>query len=93
MVALFLARRLPSHGLDTVVAHTPWVRSDEETADSLRLDGVPVVKLDQHNVEQWLATHRPDVISIHGAADWFVAAAAAARIPIIETLHGASLPL
>ena len=90
MVALFLARGLPSHGLDTVVAHTPWVRSDEGTSDSLRLDGIPVVKLVQHNVEQWLATHRPDVISNHGAPDWLVAAAAAARIPIIETLHGAS---
>ena len=88
MVALFLARRLPLHGLDIVVAHTPWDRSDEETTDSLRLDGLPVVKLAEHNVEQWLATHRPDVISAHGASDWLVAAAAAARIPIIETLHG-----
>ena len=91
MVALFLARGLPSHGLDTVVAHTPWGPSDEVTADSLRLDGVPVVKLIQQDVDQWLATNRPDVVSIHGAPDWFVAAAAAARIPIIETLHGAYL--
>jgi glycosyltransferase involved in cell wall biosynthesis len=90
MVALFLARGLPSHGLDTVVAHTPWGPSDEETADSLGRNGVPVVKLVQHNVEQWLEIHRPDVISIHGAPDWLVAAAAAARIPIIETLHGVS---
>ncbi|HJU16627.1 MAG TPA: glycosyltransferase family 4 protein [Stellaceae bacterium] len=89
MVTLFLARGLPSHGLDTVVAHTPWDRPDEETAGSLRLDGVPVVKLAQHNVEQWLATHRPDIASIHGAPEWLVTAAAAARIPIVETLHGA----
>ena len=90
MVALFLARGLPSHGLHAVIAHTPWRRSDETMADLLRLDGVPVVKLAERSVEQWLATHRPDVISSHGAPDWLVAAAAAARIPIIETLHGVS---
>jgi glycosyltransferase involved in cell wall biosynthesis len=89
MVALFLARGLQAYGLDAVVAHTPWGRPDEETVDSLRLDGVPVVKLALHNVEEWLATYRPDVISIHGASDWLVTAAAAARIPIVETLHGA----
>ena len=88
MVALCLAQRLPALGLDTVVAHTPWDRSDEETTDMLSFHGVPVVRLTQHNVGQWLATHRPDVISVHGASDWFVTAAAAARIPVIETLHG-----
>lgn len=90
MVALFLARGLPSHGLDTVVAHTPGTRYDEETAGSLPFHGTPLVKLAQHNVEQWLATYRPNVISAHGAPDWLVTTAAAARIPIIETLHGAS---
>ncbi len=87
MVVLSLAQRLPTHGLDTVVAHAPWSRPDEQIADWLRLDGVPVVSLARDNVEHWLATLRPDVISVHGAPEWFVAAAAAARIPIIETLH------
>jgi glycosyltransferase involved in cell wall biosynthesis len=88
MVALYLARGLPSHGLDTVVAHTPTDPSCERIADSLQFDGVPLVKLTQHDVGQWLAAHRPDVISVHGAPDWLVTAAAVARIPIIETLHG-----
>ena len=89
MVALFLARHLPHHGFDTSIAHTPWDRSDEERAGALRLDGVPVVKLAEDTVAEWLSAHRPDVISLHGAADWLVTAAAAARIPMIETLHGA----
>jgi len=90
MVVLFLARGLPSHGFDTLVAHTPGGSYDEKTSDSLPFDGVPLVKLSEHNVEQWLATHRPDVISVHSAPEWFLIAAAAARIPMIETLHGAS---
>jgi glycosyltransferase involved in cell wall biosynthesis len=89
MVTLFLARGLPSHGLDAVVAHTPSDRSCERVADSLRFDGVPVVKLAEHNVKQWLAAHIPDVISVHGAPDWLVTASSEARIPIVETLHGA----
>jgi glycosyltransferase involved in cell wall biosynthesis len=88
IVALFLAHGLPSHGLDTVVAHTPLARSGERPADSLRCDGVPVVKLSQHDIRPWLETHRPDVISMHCPPDWLVAAAAEARIPTIETLHG-----
>lgn len=88
IVALFLAQRLPSHGLDTMLVHTPLARSGETPADLLRFDGVPVVKLPQRDVRQWLETHRPDVISMHCPPDWLVAAAADARIPTIETLHG-----
>jgi glycosyltransferase involved in cell wall biosynthesis len=89
IVALFLAQGLPSHGLDTVVAHTPLARSGDRAADSLRLDGVPMVRIPEGDIRQWLETQRPDVISMHCPPDWLVAAAADARIPTIETLHGA----
>jgi glycosyltransferase involved in cell wall biosynthesis len=89
MVALFLARGLPLHGLDTIVAHTALARSGKRPAALLCLDGLQVVNLSQRDVPQWLETHRPDVISMHGPPDWFVAAAAEAEIPSIETLHGA----
>ena len=89
IVALFLARGLPSHGLDTIVAHTALARSGERPAASLCFDGLQVVDLSQRDVSQWLETHRPDVISMHSPPDWFVAAAAEAGIPSIETLHGA----
>jgi len=89
IVALFLAQGLPAHGLDTVIAHTPLARSGDRPADTLRLDGIPFVKLCERDVRQWLDTHRPDVISMHCPPDWLVAAAAEARIPTIETLHGA----
>jgi glycosyltransferase involved in cell wall biosynthesis len=89
IVALFLARGLPSHGLDTVVAHTPLTGAGAPPPDSLRLDGVPVVTLSQNDVRSWLQAHKPDVVSMHGPPDWFVAAAAEAGVPTIETLHGA----
>ncbi len=88
IVALFLAQGLPSHGLDTVVAHTPLARSGDRPADSLRLDGVPVVRIPERDIRQWLETQRPDVITMHCPPDWLVAAAAEAGIPTIETLHG-----
>jgi glycosyltransferase involved in cell wall biosynthesis len=89
VVALFLARGLRSHGLDTVVAHAAVKPSDEPPPDALDLHGVPIVALSEKSVLTWLETHRPEVVSMHNPPDWFVAAAAAARIPTIETLHGA----
>jgi glycosyltransferase involved in cell wall biosynthesis len=89
MVASFLARGLPSHGLDTVLAHAPLAHSDERPAELLRLDDIPVAKLSQRDVQQALETNPPDVISMHSPPAWFVAAAAEAGIPSIETLHGA----
>jgi glycosyltransferase involved in cell wall biosynthesis len=89
VVALFLARGLPSCGLDTIVAHTPPAGEGKPRPDSLRPDGVPLVTLSRHNVRPWLEAHKPDVVSMHGPPDWFVAAAAEAGVPTIETLHGA----
>jgi glycosyltransferase involved in cell wall biosynthesis len=91
-VAALLGRRLPSHGVDTSVvypANEPGNEgAGERLANALRLEGVPVVKLSSHDGPRWLKAHRPDVISIHGAPDWLLAAAVDAGIPIVETLHG-----
>jgi glycosyltransferase involved in cell wall biosynthesis len=73
----------------TDTAQPDYQGSDGRLADALPLDGVPVVKLSPLDGLGWLKTHRPDVISVHGAPDWFVAGAAEAGIPIVETLHGA----
>ena len=81
VVALFLARGLPSCGLDTIVAHTPPAGEGKPRPDSLRPDGVPLVTLSRHNVRPWLEAHKPDVVSMHGPPDWFVAAAAEAGVP------------
>jgi glycosyltransferase involved in cell wall biosynthesis len=89
VVALFLARGLRSHGLDTVVGHASLEHSDEQLPGSLKLNGVPAVTLFQDKVRGWLETHRPDVVSMHNPPGWFVDAVAAARVPAIETLHGA----
>jgi glycosyltransferase involved in cell wall biosynthesis len=86
--AAILGRELPLHGLDAMVAHTPLAPGiRERVAESLHLEGVPVIKLSQHNVRQWLETHRPDVISMHSPPDWLVADAAELGIPMVETLQ------
>lgn len=89
IVALFLARGLPAHGLDTIVVHTGVARSEKRPAASLRVDGLEIVDLSQRDVSQWLESNCPDVISMHSPPGWFVSAAAHAGIPTIETLHGA----
>lgn len=89
-VAALLARRLPSHGIETTVVHTATAESRHRgTGEMLHLDGVRVVELSARDGRQWFKANRPDVISMHGAPDWLVAQAAEANIPIIETLHGA----
>jgi glycosyltransferase involved in cell wall biosynthesis len=90
-VAALLGRRLPSYGLETTIvcAANGTGGTGERLVDALRLEGVPVVRLSSQDGFRWLKARRPDVVSIHGAPDWMVAAAADAGIPIIETLHGA----
>jgi glycosyltransferase involved in cell wall biosynthesis len=88
IVALFLARGLPAHGLDTIVAYAPSA-DPGKPAGSLCLDGIQIVELSPRDVSQWLDARRPDIISMHSPPDWFVAAAAEAGIPSIETIHGA----
>jgi hypothetical protein len=50
IAASFPARGLQSDGLDTVIAHPPLPHSGKQRADSLRLDGVPVVTLPERDV-------------------------------------------
>jgi glycosyltransferase involved in cell wall biosynthesis len=93
-VAALLGRRLPLHGFDTAIAYFDDVPpghhgSGERLTDTLRHEGVRVAKLSPRHGPQWLRICNPDVISVHGAPDWFLEAAAEAGIPIIETLHGA----
>jgi glycosyltransferase involved in cell wall biosynthesis len=92
-VVVFLARRLPRHGISTAVLHA----SAEGT-----LDGFPSGRLGklllEHEVEtvelagtdgnQWLQEWRPDVISAHGAPPWVLDTANRLSIPYIDTLHG-----
>jgi glycosyltransferase involved in cell wall biosynthesis len=93
-VAALLGRRLPAFGFDTTIAYFADALKDyhgpgERLVDALRLDGVPVVKLSPREGQPWLKAHLPDVMSIHGVPDWFVAAAAENGIPIVQCLHGA----
>jgi glycosyltransferase involved in cell wall biosynthesis len=92
-VVVFLARRLPHHGISTAVLHA----SVEGTPD-----GIPTGRLGrlllEYEVEvvefayaegvKWLETWRPDVISAHGAPPWILDVATRLSIPYIDTLHG-----
>jgi glycosyltransferase involved in cell wall biosynthesis len=92
-VVVFLARRLPHHGIHTAVLHA----SVEGTPD-----GIPTGRLGrlllEHEVETvefastdgagWLEEWRPDVISAHGAPPWVLDVATRLSIPYIDTLHG-----
>jgi glycosyltransferase involved in cell wall biosynthesis len=92
-VVVFLARRLPRHGISTAVLHA----SAEGTPD-----GIPSGRLGrlllEHEVEtvelagdkgdKWLQAWRPDVISAHGAPPWVLDTATRLSIPYIDTLHG-----
>lgn len=92
-VVVFLARRLPRHGIRTAVLHASTEGSP---------DGIPTGRLGQllleHEVEtvelsgddgfKWLMAWQPDVISAHGAPPWVLDAATKLSIPYIDTLHG-----
>lgn len=92
-VVVFLARRLPRHGIHTAVLHA----SVEGTSD-----GIPTGRLGRlllgHEVEvvefasaegaRWLEAWRPDVISAHGAPPWVLDVTTRLSIPYIDTLHG-----
>ena len=91
-VADFLARGLPSRSILVEV----WVVADVGDEDkamgrfakALQLDGHSVVACTPDTVERLIARFRPDVVSLHGGADWVVQAFADASVPVVETLHG-----
>ncbi len=92
-MAAFLGRRLPEFGIQTTVVY----HSGQEagyTGEAGRLvralteAGVDLQRLDPDNAQEFLARHRPDVISAHGAPQWLLDAAVAVGVPWVETLHG-----
>jgi len=86
----FLARRLRRHGILTAV----MVASDDPAKGiggigrALADEGIEVVDPKRAAGPAWMRAWRPDVLSIHGSADWPLEAAAELGIPAVETLHG-----
>jgi glycosyltransferase involved in cell wall biosynthesis len=96
-VVAFLARRLPAHGIDVTVLHITDEGNERtesaRVAAALRREGVEVVAADRAQGPATLSTHRVDVISAHDPPDWLLEAAAALRVPVVETLHGVPTPI
>ena len=92
-VVALLARRLPAIGIRTTVFYTSGiggtVRHAPRTAAALAAEGIAVVQLTHATAKARLAEWRPDVISAHAPATWWVELAAELGIPYLETLHGA----
>jgi glycosyltransferase involved in cell wall biosynthesis len=86
----FLARRLRSHGIHTAV----MVASDDRgkgiggIGRALLAEGIEVVDPGRAGCAAWMRAWRPDVLSVHGSADWPLESAAELGIPVVETLHG-----
>lgn len=86
----FLARRLRRHAIRTAV----MVASDDPgkgiggIGRALIAEGIEVVDPGRGAGADWMRSWRPDVVSIHGSADWPLEAAAELGIPAVETLHG-----
>ncbi len=89
----FLGHGLPRVGVETVVVYRSGQQAGTQgeggaVVRALDAAGVPTVRLSEEDAGRWLAEHRPDVISAHGAPDWLLDAAYAHGIPWVETLHG-----
>ncbi|GIH11009.1 hypothetical protein Rhe02_90760 [Rhizocola hellebori] len=92
-MAAFLGRRLPEFGIQTTVVYHSG-QQEGSTGEVGRLvraltdAGVDLQRLKPETAQDFLATHRPDVISAHGAPGWLLDAAVAVGVPWVETLHG-----
>ena len=86
----FLARRLRRHGMHTAV----MIGSDDAgkgvgaLGRDLVAEGIDVVDPGLAGGAAWMRAWQPDVISVHGSADWPLEAAVGLGIPVVETLHG-----
>jgi glycosyltransferase involved in cell wall biosynthesis len=92
-VAAFLARRLPSQGLQTAVLHatntpSPTGKPTGRLGRMLQSSGIEVYEADESRARNWIEQWRPDVISAHGCPDWMVMAAQQFGVPYVDTLHG-----
>jgi glycosyltransferase involved in cell wall biosynthesis len=92
MVA-FLARRLPSKGLQTAVLHatsnpSPTGEPAGRLGRMLRSSGIEVHEADESRAPDWIQRWRPDVITAHGAPDWVFAIAQQFGVPYVDNLHG-----
>ena len=92
MVAV-LGRLLPEFGIDVTILYPTssidFAGAGEHLADTLRREGVTVIKVSERDVRAWFAADPPNVVSAHGAPKWMIEAASSAGVPIVETLHGA----
>lgn len=86
----FLARGLPQLGLRVAILHTPTDGTSPlgRLGQVLQKEGIEIANVGRGNCEAWIREWKPDVISIHGAPNWLLEAAARCSVPAIETLHG-----
>ena len=87
-VAAFLARRLPEAGIVTALAFTPTSGEQQRLAQRLRAEGIDVIEANEASASAVIRSFGAQVVSAHGAPRWWVEAAARARVPYVETLHG-----
>jgi glycosyltransferase involved in cell wall biosynthesis len=92
-VVAFLGRCLPEHGIDTIVLHSGTSvgapgSAGGRLAMDLRNEGVRVEEVTEASAAQLIRELRPDVISAHGAPEWWLDLAADHGVPYVETLHG-----
>jgi glycosyltransferase involved in cell wall biosynthesis len=86
----FLARRFRRYGIRSAV----MVASDDPAQGvgglgrALVEEGVEVVAPPRAEAVAWMRSWRPDVLSVHGSAEWALEAAAELGVPAVETLHG-----
>jgi glycosyltransferase involved in cell wall biosynthesis len=91
-VVAFLARRLPSFGVQTAVLCGSAGRSANgqltgRLARALESEGIEVRALGTDGALEWIRSWRPDVISGHGDPLWAVEAAKRAGVPYVDNLH------
>lgn len=86
----FLARGLRSRGatVSVMIAADEPEQVDGRFAARLRADGIQVTRAEAPTVAAQIERADPDCISLHGAPDWVVDAAASRDVPVVETLHG-----
>ena len=89
----FLARRLPTQGVDISVMLTDPASRGGRLITALRKEGIQIIDELPDESCQWLAAHRPDVISAHAPPDWILKAAHTLNIPVVETLHAVPTPI